>query len=167
MFLEGHFDVLHDRQRGEEGAVLEQDAPAPLHGPNLRRGEAAGVLTQQGDPPGRRPDQADDGPQEDRFARTRTADHAHDLAGFDQEFEAVVDHLGAELSAQAAHLDGRSGVRLFVGSPVRRRGHQMPSIEKMMEKSASSTITRKIASTTAAVVRWPTDSALIDTLKPS
>ena len=49
---------------------------------------------------------------------TRTADNAHDLAGLDPKIEAVVNDLGAELGAQAAHLDGRSGPSLAVGCPV-------------------------------------------------
>ncbi len=43
----------------------------------------------------------------------------------------------------------------------------IPNIAKRIENMASSTITRKMASTTARVVMRPTDSALPDTRMPS
>src|SRR5213078_3783272 len=96
--------------------------------------------------------QPDDRSQHHRLAGPRAADDAEHLAAPDIEVDAVVDGLLAEAVDEAAHADHEI---------VRRIGHrQICSRENRIENIASTTITRKIASTTDNVVRRPTLSAL-------
>src|SRR3546814_14709997 len=87
------------------------------------------------------------------------------------EVELVVDHRGAELGAQAG--DGEDFLALPDGAVAAAALHdpgthaQIPITEKKIDSRASSTMTRKIASTTARVVWRPTDSALRETCSPS
>ncbi len=99
--------------------------------------ECGGVPAQDLDPAGRGADQADDAPQQDGFARPRSADDAHDLAREHVQVGAVMDHLTAEPGLEAAHPDDRL---------VHRR--HTPRYENRIENPASATITRKIDSTT-------------------
>ena len=74
-----------------------------------------------------------------------------------------VHKLVAEAVHQPPHLD--DNVLLLFG--IFLRSHQIPSTENMMENAASSTMTRKMPSTTERVVRRPTLAALRSTWKPS
>src|SRR5690606_20367531 len=121
--------------------------------------------------------QADDRPHQHRLAGSRAADDAENLARAHVEVEMVVDHRVAELVDQSAHADRdveflgphRVGGRdllpdflLFLF--VRHQFH--PIDEKKTAKKASSTMTRKMAATTAEVVRRPTSSAFWRTCIP-
>ena len=108
---------------------------------------------------GRRAVQPDDRAQEHRLAGARAADDAQHLAAVDVEVEPVVHHLGAEAVDEAAHLDDRLALR-------RPSGHQTSTVAKKIAKIASSTMTRKIASTTEAEVSLPRLSALPPTFSP-
>ena len=109
-----------------------------------------------------RPDQSDDGTQQDRLSGARAAHHAQHLAAIDVQVDMVVNDLVAERVHQPAHLDDG----LLAGILFAVLCH-MPSTENMSEKAASSTITRKTDSTTARVVNRPTLAALRSTWKPS
>ena len=85
--------------------------------------------------------QADDRAHQHRLAGARSADHAEDLAAADVEVETLVDDLVAEAVPEAPDRDDR------------RLAHIQPIWEKKTANTASITITRKIAWTTAAVVR--------------
>src|SRR5260221_3532113 len=141
--------VLRHRERREERALLEEDADERslfrvadlLDGLALDR-HLAGVG----------PVQPGEGFQQHRFARSRTARNAEDFAAHDVEVQLVVDHLPAEAVDDAARAEDRRGARFEAGA-------HSPSFSKRMEKSASSTITRKIDFSTARLVSRPTDSA--------
>ena len=51
--------------------------------------------------------EADDGAQQHRFARARSADHAHHLARHHIQIEMIVDQIAAKLVDEAAHADDR------------------------------------------------------------
>ncbi len=147
-FLDRDLDILGDGQRREQRAALEQDAPAladidrlGLVAPDRRFAEHEDLARERGLEP-------DDRAHQHRFAGARSADHAEDLAAPHVEIEAVVDDLVAERVAQPPHRDDD----LAFGSV---RAHIQPTWLKNTAKKASSTITRKIAWTTAVVVRWP------------
>ena len=80
------------------------------------------------------------------------ADDTENLATEDVEIETVVDRVGTEPGDKAAHTDDRLA-RII-------RHVQICKAEKKIEKPASVTITRNIASTTDKVVSRPTLSAL-------
>src|SRR4030095_12270227 len=88
--------------------------------------------------------QADDRAHQDRLAGTRTADNAEDLAAPHVEVEAIVNDLIAEAVFEPPDLDDDVVA------------HIHPIWEKKTAKTASTTITRKIAWTTAGGVRVPT-----------
>ena len=88
------------------------------------------------------------------------ADHAQDLAAIDVQVDMVVQQLVAEAVDQAPDLDDG-----FLFAPARHV--QIPMIENMMENPASSTITRKMDSTTERVVSLTTLAALLSTCRPS
>src|SRR5690606_10423903 len=100
--------------------------------------------------------QADNGAQQHRFARARTADHAEELTREDGQIQVFLHGLLAEAVDQPADL--HQGFA-FVA-------HQSISM-KNRAASASSRMTTKMDCTTAEVVCSPTDSALPLTLKPS
>ncbi len=158
-FLERHLDILCDRQRAEQGAVLKQDSPAFFDVAPRGIVHRQEVAAEHLDPAGRRPVEPDDRPQQDRFPTSRPANDAKNLAAEHVEVEAVMDNFGAEPVDEAAHADD--------GFARMLRHGQIPNTEKSTEKAASVTITRKIDSTTDNVVSRPTLSALRDTWKPS
>ena len=93
---------------------------------------------------------------------TGPPDHTDDLATADVEVEILVDDLLAEPILKPADADDR---RFAVGKD--RRAHQIQPTElKKTANTASSTITRKIACTTAAVVLKPTSSLFPRTCMP-
>src|SRR5690606_37445242 len=100
--------------------------------------------------------QADNGAQQHRFARARTADHAEDLTREGVQIQVLVHGLLAEAVDQPA--DRHQGFA-FVA-------HQSITMQNRAA-SASSRMTTKMDCTTAEVVCSPTDSALPRTLKPS
>ena len=120
--------------------------------------------------------EADDGAQQHRLAGARAADQPDHLAAEDVEVEMVVDDVVAELGAHVAQLehdvpavamiDELAAFQRLAPAARRVRTHTLAS-RKMMENTASSTITQKIDSTTERVVSWPTLSALPLTCSPS
>ena len=97
---------------------------------------------------------ADDRPHQYRFAGSRPADHAQNLPAADVEVDAVVDDLLTEAVPDSPNADNDVVA------------HIQPTCEKNTANTASRTITRKIAWTTAAVVRMPTSSELPSTCMP-
>jgi hypothetical protein len=157
MHAHRHLDILAHRQRGEQRAVLEHHAPAPLQlGPFLGvRVEDIGA--EDAHRARLRRDEARDGAQKDRFAGAGPADDAEDLAAPHVEVETVVHDVVAKLVADAARLDHD-----VVGIPA---GHT-PSSAKKMENRASATMTAKIAATTEREVSRPRELALPSTCIP-
>src|SRR5262249_22181262 len=96
--------------------------------------------------PGLRPVQPGQRPQQHRLAGARAAGDAQHLARHHVQAQVVVHALRAKAVDDAA------------GAEQGRRLHS-PTFSKNTENSASSTITRKIALTTARVVSRPTLSA--------
>ena len=96
IFADRHLDILRDGQRREQGAVLEQDAPAAADVLRFVLVAADHVLAEHFDFAGLGRLQADDRAQQHRLAGARAADHAEDLAAADGQVEIVVDDLLAE-----------------------------------------------------------------------
>src|SRR5690606_31596055 len=151
-------------------ASLEQHAPAAAH-----RGFLVGlgtdrVVAEHPNLAGIGDLQPDDRAHQHRFAGTRAADNAENLAPLDLEREIVVDHLRAERVAQPLDLDRIIAIELggevvagffedvLVHMSFVVRVHPQPTSVKNTAKNASSTMTMKIACTTAIVVRRPTCS---------
>ena len=103
--------------------------------------------------PALRPLQPEDGAQQHRFARTRPADDAEDLALLHGHVEMVVHHLRAEAVDEATNFDERFG-------------HQISSSQNATANSASANNTRKIDCTTASVVRRPSSREESRTCRP-
>ena len=156
-FAPRRLDVLGDGQRAEQGAVLEQHPLPRLQGVSLRLTEPPDVVPEHLDLATLRPQQPENVAQQDRLARARAADHPEHLARMHLEVEPIVHHLRPETGAQPADPHG---------GRFARSGHS-PSPENTIEKIASNTITRKMATTTASVVLRPTLSALPSTVRPS
>jgi hypothetical protein len=150
-------NVLRDGQRAEQGAVLEQHSLPCLQRVALRLTQSPDVLPEDLDLALLRAQQPEDVAQQDRLARAGAADHPEHLARMHLEVEPVMDHLRPEAGAQPVDPHG---------GRLTRRDHR-PSAENTIEKIASNTITRKIATTTASVVLRPTLSALPSTVRPS
>ena len=186
MLADRHDDVVGHRERGEKGTVLELDARPGLHVPQRLAVKSGGIDPQHLDGTGRRPIETDDRAQQNRLAGSRAAPQSDDLPAEDVEGELVVDDFVAELSAHAAQpqhdiatvsvIDelpalrhGRKFLRISVFCDLIDIvcGHHTFASRKMMENTASSTMTQKIDSTTALVVSWPTLSALPRTCRPS
>ena len=178
MLADRHDDVVSHRERGEQCAVLELHADVAeqlLFGPAMH---AAGVLAEDLDLAGAQRIEAEDGAQQYRLAGARAANQPDHLAAEDVEVEVVVHDMVAELGADAAQLEHDFPAvamvdelaafhRLaFLRRLARLDRHTLAS-RKMMENTASSTITQKIDSTTERVVSWPTLSALPLTCSPS
>src|SRR4029077_7184290 len=96
----------------------------------------------------RRTVEPDDRAQQHRLSRSGTAHNPDYFAVSDIEIETVMHGLGAKPIDEAPHADNRF-----------RRAHIF-RMEKTIEKAASATMTKKIASTTERVVSRPTLSAL-------
>src|SRR5438046_1494992 len=105
------------------------------------------------------PMQAGERLEQDRFARPRAAGDAEDFPAQDVETDLVVYFLLAEPVDDVSRRQNGLGMRLSLGA-------HRPSFSKRMENNASSTITTKIALTTARVVSRPTLSAEPLTLSP-
>jgi hypothetical protein len=153
--------VLQCGERGEQRSLLEQDAPAPLHGAPLLVACTSQIDAEHLDGALSLRQQADHRAKQHRLAAARGADEAQDLAAANIEIQMIQHYAGTEPDDEVAHPNGR----LLYG-----RSHAMrhiPMEAKNMAKSPSSTITRKIDFTTEAVVCSPSDSALPFTLRPS
>ena len=163
-----HFDILAYRQRGEQRAALEQHPPAVAHtdiGVRFGIGDRA---VEHFDMTLGRLLQTDDRAHQHRLAGARTADHAEDLAPPDLEIEVFVHGLRAETVDQPLDND-----RIVATEPLVICGYAMivvhqphPISVKNTAKKASSTITAKMAETTAMVVRLPTSSEFPSTCIP-
>src|SRR2546429_834650 len=159
IFAHRKLDVLPHGERGEQRALLKQDAPAALDTAALggtRRieidAEHLDVSTELGH-------ETDDGARQHRFSGARRADEPKDFAALDVEVEPVEHPCLAELHGDVANPD--DGVGNFA-----RHGH-IPIDAKKMANTPSITITKKIPFTTEDVVCWPSDSALPCTASPS
>ena len=119
----------------------------------------AGALAEDFDGAFLRLVKADDGAQQHRLAGAGAAHHAQNLAAINIEIQMIVHDLGAEACHQALDMNDDILVAFF--------RHHTPRTENMMEKAASSTMTRNTDSTTERVVRSPTLAALRSTWKPS
>ena len=89
VFPHGKLHVLPRGERGEQRALLEQDAPPPLNGAELVLCRFFPVDSESFDaaaPPGQ---QADDGSHQHGLAAARAADHAQDFAPVDIERNAL------------------------------------------------------------------------------
>ena len=151
-------DVLGDGQRAEQGAVLEQHALPRLQGVPLRRRSSrqmscpsTSISPRSGRSSPRMWRSSTDLPAPEPPTTPSTSPRMH------LEVEPVVHHLRPEAGAQPADPHG---------GRLARSGHR-PSDENTIEKIASNTITRKMATTTARVVLRPTLSALPSTVRPS
>lgn len=114
--------------------------------------------------------QANDRLQQNRFSGARSANNAQNVPAPYIQIKVMMNHKAAKLIVQAAHLDhtvigvvlGLFGLILY----DHILNHHHPIVVKNIAKNASSTITRKIDSTTAAVVFRPKDSAVPCTDSP-
>src|SRR5882757_7347758 len=88
--------------------------------------------------------QPDDGLEQDGFAGTRSTDDAHDFTAFDGKADAVMHHLLAETVDDVSYVEDGNSL------------YHMPIFSKTTENRASAPSTRKMASTTDAVVCVPT-----------
>src|SRR3546814_18889239 len=168
-------DLLRDAQGREERAALKHHAPTPAQVARfLFVGDRVERLAIDLDLARLRDLQPDDRAHQHRFAGPRPADNAQKLARAHVEVEMVVDHRVAEPVDEAADADRDVelfGTHRFSGCEfVPDFGlflvfaHQFyPIEEKKIAKKASRTMTRKIAATTAEVVRQPKSSAFCRT----
>ena len=177
-FAQRHLDILGNAQRREQRAALEHHAPAAAQVARFFFvGDGVERLAIDLDLARRRGLEADDRAHQHRFAGARSADDAEDFARPHVEVEMVVDDCVAELVDEAANADRIvevfgphrvGGGKLFGNLFVDFFAHQFhPIDEKKTANIASSTMTRKIAATTAEVVRLPTSSAFWRTCMPS
>ena len=89
IFAHRHLDVLLHGERGEQRALLEQHAPAPLDGRGAAGVELVEILAEDLDRSRRAcGDEAEDRARQDRLARAGRADEAQDLAAIDVEARA-------------------------------------------------------------------------------
>ena len=94
--------------------------------------------------------QAKDGTQQHAFAGSRSTDDAEHLARDDRHVEAIVHGLRAETVDNAERFDRRSDSSLLADTPA-----HIPISMNSTANIALARITRKIACTTAMVVRRP------------
>src|SRR5205807_6234040 len=105
MLAHRKLNVLTNSQRGEQRALLEQNAPAPLDRAPLPAVEAAKIIPEHLDGACALGQQADDSAHQHRLARARAADETENLAAEDIERH-MVEHGGrAEADDEIAHLD--------------------------------------------------------------
>ena len=83
IFADRNLDIFGDGQRREQGAVLEQDAPAAADVLRLVLVAADHILAEHLDLARVRRLKADDRAHQHRLAGARAADHAEDLAAAD------------------------------------------------------------------------------------
>jgi hypothetical protein len=160
-FPERHLDIFGHRQRGKQRAALKQHAPAACAaGVSL----VAAVDHRLAEAPSISPSSGFCRPMIERISTDLPVPDPpttpNDLAAAHVEVQPLMHHLLAEAGAKPAHRKS-NGDGVF---PC--RAHVHPTQVKNTAKNASSTITMKIACTTAAVVRIPTSSALDLTSRP-
>src|SRR5581483_319759 len=137
--------------------ALEQDPPAPLDCLPLLFADLVEIPAECLDGPGPLRQEAEYGPREDGLSASGGADKTEDFPALEIEVE-ILQHVAlAEPDAQVAHAD----------DVLLRRRHYMSIPAKKIANKPSSTMTRKIAFTTDAVVCSPSDSAEPATRKPS
>ena len=107
IFAHRKLDILTNGQRREQRALLEQDAPAPLH--RAARGGIGGIEidAEHFDAAGDLRHEADDGARQHRLAGAGGPDEAEDLAAPHIEIEPVEHARRAELHGDVAHPDDR------------------------------------------------------------
>src|SRR5262249_34890884 len=150
IFAHRKLDVLPHGERGEQRALLEQDAPAPLHRAPRIGARRIEVDAEHLDAPGDLRHEANDGARQHGLAGAGGTDETQDLAAADVEIEPVEHARRAELHRDVAHADdGIGGWSLSHG--------YIPIAAKKIANTPSITMTKKMPFTTEAVVCWPSD----------
>ena len=142
--------VLQHGERTEQRTGLESDPVLRLDRAQFTIGEACEVGAEETHLATLRPVQAKDGAQQHALAGSRSADDAEHLAGDDRHVEAIVHGLRAETVDDAERFDRRSDSGLLADIPA-----HIPISMNSTANIALARITRKIACTTAMVVRRP------------
>ena len=107
VLLDRHLDVLRDRQRAEQGAVLKQHSPAFFELSPLRVAHRPNIAPEDFNLAFGRAVEADNGPQQDRFPGTGTAHNPEHFAAPNLEVETVMHRLGAKPVDEPPHADDR------------------------------------------------------------
>src|SRR3546814_8999162 len=167
-----HFNIFCHGQRRKQCSTLKQHAPPLANGERLLVRPPYHRLAENLDFPFIGNLKANDRTHQHGFARARSADHTQNLSPAHVEIQMFMHDLIAKTVAQAAHTDRdiiilhRLRDPFLVDSDLFFFRHTQPIQVKKTAKKESSTITRKIACTTAAVVRRPTSSAFPSTCMP-
>ena len=101
--LDGHHQILHDRQRREDPAPLRHQTEPERHGPV--RGPGGDVPVLEEDLPAPWPREADDGSDEGGLAHAVPAEDAHDLAALHAQGDALQHVAVAVVGVDVAHLE--------------------------------------------------------------
>src|SRR5207249_2812793 len=109
IFPHRELDVLPHGERGEQRALLEENAPAPLDAAPLCGVRRIEIDAEHFDAAGDFWHQPDDGARQHRLARARGTDEAQNLAAFHIEVEAIEDARLAELHGNVADPDDGVG----------------------------------------------------------
>ena len=97
MLAHRHLDVLLYREAGEQGAVLEQHAPALFERVQSGEAERLPILRRRlRSIPRCLRHKPEDGPHQHRLALARAADKTQNFAAVDVEIEPVHDRVGAK-----------------------------------------------------------------------
>src|SRR5690606_20548029 len=155
-------DVLGERHRAPQRALLVQDAHAPQHALALfgvGAGEALAAVEHLALGGLVQPDHV---PHQAALARARVAHDDEDVAAADFEIDVAHDDVVAVGHRQVAHLDRDVVVALRVPCvAVRaRHGAQMPRTSKITVNTASATMIETMPETTADVAASPTADEL-------
>jgi len=108
MLAHRHLDVLLDGETRKQCTLLKHHADAPFDRGIFARREGIEIGAENLDRPAAFPDKPEDRPGQNRFAGTRSADEAQDLAPVNVEIKALHDELVAKANDEIAHLDGDS-----------------------------------------------------------
>ena len=155
-FAQRHLNIFSHGERGKECAALEQDTPTFADGERFILVAVEHRFTENLNLTRFRTFEANYGSHQYRFASTRPANNAENFAIANIKINPVMHRLCTKTVDDSAHTDRNGIVEV----------HTQPTQVKNTAKNASSTITRKMACTTAAVVLRPTSSALFSTNIP-
>ena len=113
VFAHRNLNVLADRQRREQCALLEENAPAALDRAPFRRVRSIEIDAQHRDAAVPLCDQSDDGAQQNRLAAARSADQPEYLGPPHVERKMIEHDTAAEGDHEIANADSdfRCGVR--------------------------------------------------------
>ena len=118
MFHHGRHHVLAHGHGREQRTVLEHDTPAALDLYSLVARKLAHVLAKHLDLTRIRGVQTDNGAQQDRLARPRSADNAQHLAPLHIEIEVLMNRHRPEAIGETSHADDRVVLTLRRGLPI-------------------------------------------------